>query len=213
MKSHVLTAAVLVLALAGCRRADSAPARQEAGTAASAARSAAAGAAPARALDGYSLYDLGSSWRDQRGDSLALGDLAGTVRVVALVYANCHTTCPVIVNELKRIEASLPSGREADVGFVLVSLDPSRDTPASLARWADDTQLDQARWTLLHGSDASVRELAATLGVRYQVQPGGEVAHANVITVLDAAGRVVHQQATLGGETIATSAIVNRLIR
>lgn len=211
MKTHVLTAAALVLALAGCRHADSAPARQESGASTAAAGSA-GGTAPAPALDGYSLYDLGSTWHDQRGDSLALGDLAGTVRVVALVYANCRTTCPVLVNELKRIEASLPSGREAEVGFVLVSLDPSRDTPASLARWANETQLDQTRWTLLHGSDASVREIAATLGVRYQVQPGGEVAHANVITVLDAAGRVVHQQTTLGGETIATSAIVNRLL-
>lgn len=211
MKVHLLTAVGLVLALAGCRNAESAPAGRDAGTSTPPADAASGGAVRATPA-GFSLYDLDSSWRDQRGDSLALGDLAGKVRVVALVYASCHTTCPVLVNEMKRIEAKLPAGREPDVGFVLVSLDPARDTPGRLARWADDVRLDQARWTLLHGSDASVRELAATLGVRYQVQPDGEVAHANVITVLDRTGFVVHQQATLGEATVATSAIVNRLI-
>lgn len=194
-----MAAAALLLAIAGCRDAESAAA-------------AGAGTVVLPAASGFSVYDLGSAWQDQRGDSLVLGDLAGRVRVVALAYASCHTTCPVIVNEMKRIEAMLPAGREWGAGFVLVSLDPVTDTPGRLTRWADEARLDPARWTLLHGTDASVREIAATLGVRYQVQPDGEVAHANVITVLDTSGAVVHQQATLGGETLATSAIVNRLL-
>lgn len=210
-----LLAVAVLLAAPACRTAESAPAADatlDSATAADPAASLAADPAFAASLHGLPLYDLGSSWTDQRGDSIAIGDLAGRVRVMALVYTSCHGTCPLIVAEMKRIEASVPAGRTDDVGFVLVSLDPARDTPGRLAQWAADNHLDQGRWTLLNGSDGAVRELAATLGVRYQVQPDGEVAHANVITVLDAGGVVMHQQTTLGDDVAATSAVVNRLL-
>ena len=163
--------------------------------------------AAARVSD-YSLYDLPSLWRDQRGDTLHLAALAGRVRVVAMVYTSCHTSCPLVVAELKRIEAALPLDRRDDAGFVLVSLDPERDTPGRLAAWADRVRLDPRRWTLLAGDDDAVRELAATLDVRYQAQPDGELAHTNGITVLDAAGHVAWRQAGLGDAGEATGAVV-----
>jgi len=136
-----------------------------------------------------------------------LADLAGTVRVVAMIYTSCATTCPRIVADLKRIEAALPAARRADVGFVLVSIDPERDTPGRLAAWAASAGLDPARWTLLAGDDDAVRELAASIDVRYQAQPDGELAHTNGITVLDRTGAIAHRQPGLG-DTRATIAAV-----
>ena len=72
------------------------------------------------------------------------------------------------------------------------------DTPGRLAEWGARTGLDPARWTLLAGDAGAVREVAAVLGVRYQAQADGELAHTNAITVLDRAGAVVHQQVGLG---------------
>jgi protein SCO1 len=213
MRRPLLAALPLVLAalaaLAALAGAAACTGRQ-----AQAARAAAEPAAESG--EGYSLYDLPSTWRDQRGAAVRLPSLAGTVRVVAMVYTSCHATCPLIVGELKRIEASLPADRRGDVGFVLVSLDPARDTPGRLAEWAARTELDPARWTLLAGDGGAVREVAAALGVRYQPQAGGEggaeLAHTNVITVLDAAGAVAHQQVGLG-EAAGTAAAVRRLLR
>lgn len=210
MKIHLLGAAIALVTLGACRNADSAPVPGS--EPALPATPATPDARPVGSLAAFSLYDIGTSWRNERGDSLLLAEMAGTVRVVALVYTSCHGTCPLIVNDMKRIEAAIPPGRDADVGFVLISLDPARDTPGRLAAWAADNELDPARWTMLNGTDVTVREIAATLGVRYQVQPDGEVAHSNIITVLDRDGMVVHQQTTLGDETLATSAIVNRLL-
>ena len=112
-----------------------------------------------------------------------------------MVYTSCEATCPLIVADLKRIEASIPAERRGDVGFVLVSLDPERDTPGRLAAWAAATELDPTRWTLLAGTDDAVRELAATLDVRYQRQPDGELAHTNGLTVLDPTGAVARARA------------------
>src|SRR5919112_2563173 len=81
-------------------------------------RDASAVAASVATVSDYSLYDLPSRWRDQRGDTLHLAALAGRVRVVAMVYTSCHASCPLVVAELKRIEASLPASRRDDAGFV-----------------------------------------------------------------------------------------------
>ena len=173
----------------------------------------AASVAVTNAEPGVSILDLASTWRDQTGAERTLAELRGGVRVVALVYTSCRATCPLIVADLKRIEASLPAARRADVQFVLVSLDPARDTPGRLAEWAASTRLDPARWMLLAGSDDAVRELAATLDVRYQRQADGEMAHTNAITVLDAAGAIAHQQAGLGDPAGETVAALARLLR
>ena len=160
----------------------------------------------------FSLYALPALWRNQLGDTLRLSMLSGRVRVVAMVYTDCHATCPLIVGDLKRIEAALlPHERDA-VGFVLVSLDPLRDTPGRLTAWAASTELDTARWTLLSGTDDAVRELAASLDVRYQRLQGGELAHTNGFAVLDRTGAIVHRQRGLGGtaETIRT---IRRLLQ
>jgi protein SCO1 len=170
-------------------------------------------ATPAAAPDAFSLYDLPSVWHDQTGAELRLPALAGKVRVVALVYTSCQATCPLIVGDLKRIETSLPAARRDDVGFVLVSLDPARDTPGRLAAWAARTGLDPARWTLLNGDADAVRELAATLAVRYQPQANGELAHTNAITVLDRAGAIAFQQVGLGAAARGTVDAVAGLLR
>jgi len=154
----------------------------------------------------FSVYDLGSTWRDQRGAVRTLASLRGTPRAVALVYTHCTNSCPLIVGELRRLAAA------SRAGIVLVSLDPARDTPGRLAEYAAEHGLDAARWTLLSGSDDDVRDLAAALGVRYRRTSPAELAHANAITLLDASGAVAHQQLTLAG-TPETIAVARQLTR
>jgi Uncharacterized conserved protein len=144
--------------------------------------------------DGWTVYDLTSTWTDQRGTRRSFAALRGTPRVVAMIYTHCTATCPIAITEMKRIEAATP----ASVGLVLVSLDPDRDTPERLAAYAAERGLSGRRWTLLHGGAGVVRELAAVLDVRYRRLSPTELAHANVITLLDANGVVVLQQHGLG---------------
>ncbi|MEP6832142.1 MAG: SCO family protein [Gemmatimonas sp.] len=165
----------------------------------------------AKSDDTNSIYQLSSAWRDQTSHGLQLSELAGRVRIFAMVYTNCHTTCPLIIADLKRIEAAIPANRRDEVGFVLVSLDVPRDTPAALAQWAASIGLDTKHWTLLAGSSDAVRELAATFDVRYERQQNGEVAHSNGITVLDTRGSVVFQQPG-PGSTAATLLAINSLL-
>jgi protein SCO1/2 len=196
MPRRISSLVALSFALAACGVAD--PAERDTG---------------ASDPDDASLYILTSEWRDQSGRALKLADLGDRVHLVAMVYTSCTLTCPLIVGELQRIEASVAPAQRAALGVVLVSLDPDRDTSERLAEYAHTNKLDPARWTLLNGSDADVRELAAVLNVRYQAQPDGEIAHTNGIAVLDRRGVVVHYQPTLGAPVAETIAVVQRLLQ
>ena len=136
----------------------------------------------------FSLYDLGSTWRDQLSVSRTLSSLRGRPQVMALVYTNCTSTCPLTVSAMQQVEAQ--AGKDA--GFVLVSLDPGRDSPARLAEFAKEHQLS-VRWTLLSGDERSVRELAAAIGVKYRTVSPTEIVHTSTLTILDADGRMVAQ--------------------
>jgi protein SCO1 len=159
---------------------------------------------------GHSIFHLADVWRDQADAERTLAMLRGRPHALTMVYLNCAHACPRLLLDMKRLEAELG---DADVGFVLVSIDPQRDTPAQLASFAAGADLDPERWTLLTGGDHGVRGLAALLGIRYRPSGEGEFTHSNVIAVLDADGVVVHRQVGLGEDPAAATAALRRLLR
>lgn len=161
----------------------------------------------------YSIYHLAASWTDQHGEARHLGSLAGRVQVVTMIYTHCGYACPRILIDMKRIEAELPQELRDGVGFVMVSIDPERDTPERLAEYADAIGLDPSRWTLLTAPDNSVLELAALLGVKYRRISETDFSHTNLITVLDQGGEIVHRQAGLGTPPEETVRVIERVVR
>lgn len=156
---------------------------------------------PAGPATEASLYVLDQLWTDQGGRPVHLGDLAGRPRVIAMVYTHCTWACPRILAEMKRLEAAVADvPAERAPGFVLVSIDPTRDTPEHLAAFARATRLDPARWTLLTGPDDQVRELSVLLGVKYRATDAGEFSHSNLVTVLDGHGVVAARLEGLDGD-------------
>jgi protein SCO1 len=151
---------------------------------------------------GQSIYNLTSQWTDQFGVTGELGSLKGRVQVIAMGYTNCSYACPRIIGAMKRIEAAVP-----EAGFVIVSIDPERDTPEHLLHFAEGARLDRERYTLLHGNDADLLELAAVLGVKFRKDEQGGFVHSSVITVLDANGVIVYRQDDFDGieQTIAAT--------
>jgi protein SCO1/2 len=156
-------------------------------------------AATASTLPAASLYALDARWTDQDGHTLQLGDLAGRVRVVAMIFTHCEYACPRILSELRELEASLPESADEGPDFVLISFDSARDDPATLRAYAARQDLPADRWTLLHGDAGTVRELSVLLDVPFREDADGNFSHASVISVLDRDGRLAFQKRGLGG--------------
>jgi protein SCO1/2 len=148
------------------------------------------------AFTGKSLYQVESKWTTDAGMEVKLGSLAGKPQVVLMFFSRCTTACPILVNDLRRIEAALPPDVRTKVGFTMVSFDSDRDTPSALADYRREWKLPD-NWTLLHGTADDVSELAALLGIQYKQTTDGQFAHSNVITVLDANGEINFQQTGL----------------
>ena len=146
-----------------------------------------------------SLYGLTGRWMNQDGSARRLDDFEGNPVVLSMVFTHCSYACPLIVRDMKRIGAELPDDVRDRARFVLVSLDPERDTPEALRRFAEAHALDLDRWTLLRGEEEQVRLLATLLGVRYRQQADGQFAHTSLISILDEEGEIVQQQKGLSG--------------
>ena len=155
-----------------------------------------------------SIYQLDARFTDDSGRVVSLGELRGRPVVLNLFFASCGYACPLQVTDMQAIRAQLPAGIREHTAFVLVSFDVARDTPAALAQYRAQRSLD-GQWTLLHGSNDAVRELAALLGVKYQQETDGMFSHSNVVTVLNEQGEIVHQRIGLkGGLDEAAAALV-----
>jgi protein SCO1 len=166
---------------------------------------------PADEPAAFSVYHAASVWTDQDGERRPLDSLAGRIQVVGMVYTSCGDACPRMLVDMKRIEGELANGLQDRVGFVLVTLDPERDTPERLAEYAQGARLTGDRWTLLHGDPGDILELAALLGVQYRRLADGEFVHSNLLTVLDAEGQVVHRQVGLGADPTPTLDVIRAL--
>ncbi len=150
----------------------------------------------AKPLSGASIYNLDSLWTNQDGKSAVLASLRGEPVVIAMAYTSCKDICPLIVANMVSIEKHAKAKSLTKVRFAFFSLDSAIDTPERLRAYADEHGLDPTQWTLYHGDDHAVRELAAALGVRYRRDASGSIDHANIITLLDADGNIALQQAS-----------------
>ena len=162
----------------------------------------------AAAFTRNSLYQLGVTFTDDTGKSVALGAFRGRPVVLNMFFASCGYACPLTVTDLLAIQDRLPAELRAEAVFVLVSFDVARDTTEVLAKYRTQRGLE-GQWMLLRGDDDSVRELAALLGVKYKQEADGMFAHSNLVTILNREGEIVHQRQGLkGGLDEAVTALV-----
>jgi len=146
---------------------------------------------------GDSIYDLELALVDADGRTLKLADLRGQTLVAAMMYASCTSICPRVTEDMKTIQQQLRAPDRRGVTFALFSLDPGRDTPAALRRFAAEHRLDTSQWRLFAASEDGVRDLAAVLGLQYKREATGEIAHSAMIFVIDRNGVIRHRQVGL----------------
>ena len=162
---------------------------------------AAPAAAPATAspLPKDSVYQLPLPLTDQHGKTSDWRHHRGKPQVVAMFYTSCQYICPLIVDSGKAVEHALTPAEQAKLGFLLISMDPKRDTPVALMRIAKQRKLDPARWSLASPRDEDVRGVAGVLGVRYRQLADGEFNHTSALVLLDRDGRIVTRTEKIGG--------------
>ena len=149
-------------------------------------------------LPGESVYQLEVDLTDQTGKRWSWGRKRGQPQLVGMFYTSCPYICPLIVDSAKAVERALTEAERAQLGILLISMDPKRDTPAALQKVATQRKLAPSRWSLASPRQEQVRSVAGVLGVRYRELPDGEFNHSSALVLLDAEGRVVTRTEQMG---------------
>jgi len=125
---------------------------------------------------------------NQDGKRVALRDLRGKVLAITFIFASCADTCPLLTAKMAGIQNKLGSAFGPQVNFVSITVDPDRDTPEVLKRYADGHQANTAGWAFLTGTPAEIDDVAKRYGIYYKKTPRGDVDHTFLTSIVDQSG-------------------------
>jgi protein SCO1 len=124
----------------------------------------------------------------QDGKRLALRELRGKVLVITFIFASCTDTCPLLTAKMAGLQSRLGPAFGPQVFFLSITVDPERDTPAVLKRYAEAHKANMAGWAFLTGSPAEIREVAQRYGIYYKKTARGDVDHTFLTSLVDQSG-------------------------
>jgi protein SCO1 len=124
----------------------------------------------------------------QDGKRVSLGELRGKVLAITFIFANCADTCPLLTAKLVGIQNALGSDFGTKVYFVSITVDPDRDTPQVLKRYAEAYRANTAGWAFLTGTPAEIRNVTNLYGIYSKKTARGDVDHTFLTSLIDQTG-------------------------
>ena len=105
---------------------------------------------------------------DQAGNFFTKADLQGHWNLVFFGFTHCPDICPLTMAELKQFYESVDLEELAKPRIFLVTVDPLRDNPATMAAYLENYNPD---FIGLSGDPAAIAQLASELYVAYGEAP------------------------------------------
>lgn len=87
-------------------------------------------------------------------------DYLGKVYVIEFFFTTCPTICPIMNTNMKRLEKAF--GDRDDFGIASFTIDPEKDTPEQLKRYAENLGVFSQNWHFLTGDAEEIYDLANT---------------------------------------------------
>ena len=112
-----------------------------------------------------------ATFLNAQGEPLTLASLRGRHLLVFFGYTFCPDICPTTLMDLNRLWRQLPADVSGQWQVVMVSVDPQRDTPESLAPYL---RYFNPAFIALTGNDDGLRQLAGELNAVYSQVERGE---------------------------------------
>lgn len=135
---------------------------------------------------------------DRSGKTVTKADLQGHPWVVSFIFTNCAGPCFKVTSAMKRLQDEFLD--TTDLRFVTLTVDPERDTPAKLTKYANDFQADPERWLFLTDLSGKKDKIYPLIWGSFlqrveeaegeMREPGFEFIHTNNILLVDEQGIV-----------------------
>ena len=128
------------------------------------------------------------------GQTVTKADLLGKPWVACFIFTRCAGAnfCPRVSEQMKLLQDRL---KEVDVRLVTITVDPDRDTPEELLRYAQQFNADPDKWWFLTGDKQTIyrlirRSFRMLVGEAPNPIPGFEVEHSLELMHVDDKGVV-----------------------
>ncbi len=150
---------------------------------------------------GWAQTDTGSDFdkpgpfqlTDGAGKPFSSQQLQGKVWIASFVFTRCTGPCPAVTATMARLQEELKD--QPNLLLVTFTVDPERDDPAELARYAANFRADPTRWTFLTGTEKEIHSLMKDgfkLGISRSktAVKGQEFDHSTKIVLVDGEGTI-----------------------
>src|SRR5881628_188303 len=107
---------------------------------------------------------------NQNGQPFGSAQLAGKIWIADFIYTTCPGPCPMISSRMSELQKPL---EKTDVHLVSFTVDPAKDTPEVLHRYAEKLQVEPGRWDFLTGPQSTIYNLSRN-GFKLAVSDSGE---------------------------------------
>jgi protein SCO1 len=105
----------------------------------------------------------------QNNLSFKTASLKGKIVLTDFFFTSCNGTCPRMTNQLARVQNAFAQNEKFKI--VSYTVDPVRDSSASLNNYAKQFNADESQWTFVTGSKKILYDLAR-YGYFLPVEPG-----------------------------------------
>lgn len=154
--------------------------------------------ANAKPLPGNSVYKIAATLSNQNNESFTLADKHGKPVLVSMFYNSCEFVCPMLIESMRLVEKDLTPAERDNLSMMLITFDPARDDTQALQSVASKHELNPKYWTIARTDPASVRKIAAALGIQYRLLEDGEFNHTTAMILLDSNGKIVARTQKIG---------------
>jgi len=125
---------------------------------------------------------------NQNGQRASLSALRGKVVAITFIYTTCVDTCPLLTAKMAGLQGRLGGDFGPRVQFLSITVDPARDTPEVLKRYAGAHGAQGAGWAFLTGTPSEIQVVAKHYGVYYRKTSRGDVDHTFLTSLVDQDG-------------------------
>ena len=151
---------------------------------------------------------------NQNGQPFGSAQLAGKIWIADFIYTTCPGPCPMISSRMSELQKPL---EKTDVHLVSFSVDPEKDTPDVLHRYAEKLQAESGRWDFLTGPKSAIYKLSHD-GFKLAVSDGSDAqgipVHSTRIVLVDRHGQIRgYYDATEADAVTKLVADTNHLLR
>jgi len=117
---------------------------------------------------------------------LSQNTLRGKVWIADFIYTNCPGPCPRMSAQMRQVDTALRGLK--DLRLISFTVDPARDTPEVLAKYAGHYDAEPGVWYFLTGSQADLHNLARNVFLLGDVT--GDLQHSTRFVLVDRQSRL-----------------------